>query len=404
MIARMNAALFAAATIVAVASLVACGNGGASEPPVTSYDPAATSKLQFAVGVATIASNGGQNVAYGLNVVETLRQSDGLSGVLYSQPQIIGPSKFDVLISTQTGNEVQAAGADLGTNHITWGTLNQSLWTGPPRGQKQSSTGAFGYGLCPCNADSGPPNGITPLFQAFNLPVYGDNEELFYGGPPAFPAEGPSVVALGWEGYSLGFTDFAVQPVLGAYHLYAAVPPAYTTPQNPTPSPNPDGTPTPAPGVLAATSQLHDLSALPVFSTPTFQADGNGGGTVHLTVPTGATEAMAIVRAIGGSGTGLCVQTHTSDSFYTIVATKPGAQALVLPDQLGPLTSTGQKTASICPNGTYQVYAAAMDYPAYEASYPNNTGQLPRIRGTNGQADLSTSDLLTAQYPNGPRR
>ena len=52
-----------------------------------------------------------------------------------------------------------------------------------------------------------------------------------------FQPEGPSLVALGWEGYSLGFTDFAVQPVIGTYHLYAAVPPAYDTPQNPTPSP-----------------------------------------------------------------------------------------------------------------------------------------------------------------------
>ena len=72
-----------------------------------------------------IASNNGQKIAYGLNEVETLRQSDGLSGVLYDVPMIIGPTSFDVLISTQTGNQVVAAGNDLGTNHITWGTLNQ---------------------------------------------------------------------------------------------------------------------------------------------------------------------------------------------------------------------------------------------------------------------------------------
>lgn len=63
-----------AGAVFATAALVACGNGGASEPPVTSFDPAATSKLQFAVGVATIASNGGATIAYGLNIVETLRQ------------------------------------------------------------------------------------------------------------------------------------------------------------------------------------------------------------------------------------------------------------------------------------------------------------------------------------------
>ena len=205
-----------------------------------------------------MAFNGGKSVAYGLNTVETLRQKDGLSGTLYNVPMIIGPSSFDVLISTETGNEVLYAGSDLGTNHITWGTLNQSNWTGAPRGPKASTTGAFGYGLCPCNSDSGPGNGFTPLFQAFYLPIYGNDEERWYGGPPAFPAEGPSLTALGWEGYSLGFTDFAVQPVVGTYHLYAAVPPAYDTPQNPTPSPGPNGTPTPPPGILAAGAQLDE--------------------------------------------------------------------------------------------------------------------------------------------------
>ncbi len=108
-----------------------CGNGGASEPPITSFDPAATSKLQFAVGVATIAYNGGQSVAYGLNTVATLRQSDGLSGTLYNIPHDHRARRTSTCsISTQTGNEVQSAGADLGTNHITWATLNQSQWTG----------------------------------------------------------------------------------------------------------------------------------------------------------------------------------------------------------------------------------------------------------------------------------
>ena len=389
-----------------VVGLNACGNGGASEPPVTSFDPASTSKLQFAVGIATIAFNGGKSFAYGLNTVETLRQRNGLSGTLYNQPMIIGPSSFDVLISTLTGNEVQSAGADLGTNHITWSTLNQSQWVGAPRGPKQPSTGAFGYGLCPCNSDAGPGNGFTPLYQAYNLPIYGENvygdgAELWYGGPPAFPAAGPSLVALGWEGYSLGFSDFAVNPVLGAYHLYAAVPPAYDTPQNPTPSPNPNGSPTPPPGILAAAAQLTSLAALPAFATPEFRPDGHGGGTVRLTVPAGATEAMAVVHANAKSGvTGSpCVNAHSSDSFYTVVATHAGSNALVLADDLGPLTQSGQKTPTICSKGTYEVYAVGADYPAYQASYPKNLSQLPVIRGPSGQADVTTSDLLTGSYP-----
>jgi hypothetical protein len=379
--------------------LAACGNGGASEPPVTSLDPAATSKLQFVVGVATMAYNRGQSVAYGLNTVLTLRQADGLSGVLYDIPQIIGPTSFDVLTSTQTGNGVQDAGSDFGTNHITWSTLNQPQWAGGARGQKASSTGAFGYGFCPCNSDSGPVNGTSPVYQAFNLPVYGSNLQLFYGGPPAFPAADPAVLALGWEGYSLGFTDFAVQPVLGTYHLYAAVPPAYTTPQNPTPSPNPDGSPTPAPGVLAANAQLADLTPLPPFPTPQFTADGKGGGTVSVQVPQGATEALIIVKALRDSGTGDCVLAHTSDAYYTMVAKHAGFAQVALPDNIGPQTQSGQPSATICPDGTYQVYAVGTDYPAYEAAYPSNLAQLPQIRGSNGQADITTSDFLTGAYP-----
>src|SRR5580700_2706358 len=353
------------------ALLAGCGNGGASEPPVTQFDPAATSKLQFAVGVATIASNNGQSIAYGLNEIETLRQSNGLSGTLFNQPMIIGPSSFDVLISTQTGNEVQSAGADLGTNHITWSTLNQTQWTGPPRGPKASTTGAFGYGLCPCNSDSGPGNGFTPLFQAFNLPVYGNNEERFYGGPPAFPAAGPSVIALGWEGYSLGFTDFAIAPVLGAYHLYAAVPPSYDTPQDPTPSPNPNGSPTPPPGILAASAQITNLTPLPAFAPaiPAFHPDRKGGGTIEVTVPAGVREALAIVRAMGvpsSPSSNTCDLSHTTDSFYTIVTHKTGAQHLVLADELGPLTQSGKKTPSICSGEAYDVYAVGADWPVSE--------------------------------------
>lgn len=397
MTARIHITSFAA--LLFAGALTACGNGGASEPPVASFDPAATSKLQFAVGIATMAFNGGNSVAYGLNTVETLRQRNGLSGTLFNQPQIIGPSSFDVLISTETGNEVQSAGSDLGTNHITWSTLNQSLWTGPPRGPKAASTGAFGYGFCPCNSDSGPPNGVSPLYQAFNLPVYGDNEERFYGGPPAFPAADPSLIALGWQGYSLGFMDFAVKPVLGAYHLYAAVPPAYDTPQNPTPSPNPNGTPTPPPGILAAAAQLAKLTPLPAFSTPSFVPDRKGGGSIGMSVPGGVTEAMAVVRAVGGSGVGLCVQSHLSDTFYTVVTHKNGTQSVSLPDNIGPKTSSGHQTPTICPKGRYQIYAVGTDYPAYEAAYPNNLTQLPVIKSPNGQADVTTSDLLNGTYP-----
>jgi hypothetical protein len=391
-----------AAALLAAATLVACGNGGASEPTVTSLDPAATSKIQFAVGVATITSKAGANVAYGLDIVETLRQQDGLSGTLYNVPMIVGPSSFDVFKSVQTGVTVQYAGSDLGTNHITWATLNQPHWVQPPRGLKQSTSGAFGYGLCACNSDSGPGNGVSPLYESYNLPIYGDTSELWYGGPPAFPAEGPTLRQLGWEGYSLGFTDFAVAPVIGAYHLYAAVPPSYDTPQNPTPSPNPGGSPTPPPGILAASAQLTELAPLPAFSPaiPSLQPDRKGGGTIELTVPARVSEALAIVRAIGiTSGNGTCELSHSTDSFYTIVTHRTGKQQLALADDLGPLTQSGKKTASICPGESYYVYAVGADWPVYESSYPQNLSQLPPIAGRSGRADVTTSDSQEESYP-----
>ncbi len=395
----LRSLFMAAASVCTAAVLCACGNGGSSEPSITSVDPASSSKMQLAVGVATISFNQGQSVAYGLNTVLTLRQQNGLSGTLYNIPQILGPSNFNVLTSTETGNQVQSAGADLGTNHITWGTLNQLQWTGPPQGQKASTTGAFGYGFCPCNSDSGPQNGTSPLYQAFFLPVYGGTEERFYGGPPAYPNFDPSLEALGFLGYSLGFTDFAVQPVIGTYRLYAAVPPAYTTPQNPVPTPGPDGTPTPAPGVLAASAQLTHITPLPAFKTPSFSADGTGGGNVTVTVPKGATEALVVLRALGKSGTGDCVVAHAADAYYTLVANRPGTQTMNLPDNIGPKTQSNQPSATICPSGSYQLYAVGANFPMYESSYPKNLSQLPVIRGSNGQADISTSDVLQGTYP-----
>jgi hypothetical protein len=389
---------FAAAAALGLVLLSGCGNGGASEPLQTSVDPAADSKLQFAVGVATFASANGSKISYGLNEVETLRQTDGLSGTLYNVPTIVGPTTFDVLNSTQTGNEVLGAGSDLGTNHITWGTLNQALWVGPLRGLKQSSSGAFGYGLCACNSDSGPVNGTSPLYQAYNLPIYGNDEELWYGGPPEFPQAGPTVIALGWLGYSLGFTMFAIQPVIGTYHLYAAVPPSYNTPQNPTPSPNPNGTPTPPPGILAAAAQLTSLKPLPALATPTFTPNRKGGAEISVVVPSGTREALVDVFAVHG-GDGTCGQAHSSDSYYTLLSRKPGRQTLTLPDELGPLTQSGEKTPTICHGESYYVYAAVTDYPAYESSYPQNLSELPLIKGPNGQADVSTSDKLFGLYP-----
>ncbi len=108
---------------------------------------------------------------------------------------------------------------------------------------------------------------------------------------------------------------------------------------------------------------------------------------------------MVVVRALGGSGVGACVLAHTADAFYTVLTHGKGAQNLDLPDLLGPQTQSGKPTPSICPKGTYQVYAVGADYPAFEAAYPGNLSEVPTISGSNGQADVTTSDLATGAYP-----
>ncbi|MGB8910533.1 MAG: hypothetical protein WCC84_17445, partial [Candidatus Cybelea sp.] len=66
---------------------------------------------------------------------------------------------------------------------------------------------------------------------------------------------------------------------------------------------------------------------------------------------------------------------------------------------LGPLSQSGQKSATICAKGFYQLYAVGSDWPAYESAYPKNLSQLPLIKGPSGQADITTSDLLSGTYP-----
>ena len=197
--------------------LTACGgSGGNATPPVQNVDPVNSNVLQFAVGVATISQHNGARIAYGLNTVETLRQADGLSGLLDDTPTITGPTTFSVSTSTTANQPLVAtslpatagggggldAGADFGTNRISQATLNDGqyirFYSGPGASvvpTTPSTAGAFGYGFCPCNSSSAPVNGVPQLYVAYSLPIYGGISVLqsigvaqYYGGPPVFPA------------------------------------------------------------------------------------------------------------------------------------------------------------------------------------------------------------------------
>lgn len=379
--------------------LSGCGGGATTQPPTIAEDPVASTTLQFAVGVATISTQGGASVSKGLNVVETLRGSAGLSGVLLDVPSITGPTTLAITNDSVRNLPITAqfAGSDYGTNRITQATLDQPQYSrffaGPLAngiGSVYPSVGAFGYGLCPCNANSGPANGVAPMYSALGLPIYYAPALYYYGGPPLFPSVAPEISAQGFVGYSIGFTDFAIAPVPGAYRLDVAVPPNFQTP------------PTSTAPVLSATAQLTSLAGLPAFATPTFTSDSRGGGSISMTVPAGATEAMAFVEAdplsAGSGALDACNTAHRTTSFYTVLATGSGTHVLSLPDSLGAPDASGAPTASICSQQPYRVYAVAFDYPAYEAAYPNDLSRTPTIAASSGQADISTSDAATGVY------
>ncbi|MBV8638619.1 MAG: hypothetical protein JO322_11070 [Candidatus Eremiobacteraeota bacterium] len=400
--------------------LSACGgtSGGNQTPPVQGVDPVGSNVLQFAVGIATISQNNGAVISHGLNTVETLRQPDGLSGLLNDAPTITGPTTFSISTSTTANAPLVAtslpatagggggldAGADFGTNRISQATLDDGQYIhffGGPGSSvvptTATSAGAFGYGFCPCNSSSAPVNGTPQLYVAYSLPIYGGSSVLstigiaqYYGGPPAFPAISPEIAQAGFTGYSMGFTDFAVAPALGSYSLTVAIPPDATAPNT-----NPGAS-------LSATAQLTSLGGLPLFATPAFQSDGNGGGSVAVSIPAGAMEALVFVQAIGtqnSTATDSCTLSHASTSFYTIRASGIGAQSVTLPDTLGPPATSGAATPTLCHGQSYAVYAAGFDYPAFEAAYPQNVSQSPVITSTSGQADITTSDALAGTYP-----
>ncbi len=366
-----------------LALLCGCGSNSAFQPDVAGVDPVASNKLQFAVGIATIASNGGSTVMYGLNTVETLRQANGLSGSLYNVPAITLPTTMSVPANPSFIDN------DAGTNRITQNTLNEPNIGLPNNGTGTTlaspTAGAFGYGFCECNSNSGPANGFAPLFIAYALPLLGQPGLQYYGGPPAFPAVSSYLVQQNFVGYPLGFTDFAIQPVLGLYKLDVAFPPAFTA--------------SPGASQLSASAQLTSTTPLGVFATPSFTPDRTGGGTLSFSTPSGVTEVLLFVKVNSVSvSSDTCSKAHATTQYLT-VQSSAGTNAVALADNLGPPEANGTATRTICSGESYQVYAAGFDYPAFEAAYPKNLEQTPLITAPSGQADVTTSDAAAGQYP-----
>ena len=403
-----------AATLVG-AVLSACGgsgggnilNGSASNPP-TSQANLNNNKLQLAVGTAFNANDGSTS----LNVVETFRQTNGLSAVLADQVALSGPftvtGKPGAYGTSSTASNCTASpignNVDDGTGSITTspqvplsnaGLVNSTLGT---------FTGAFSYGLAPLNSDQqngtayfpGNPNntagnGYTcsiyggygfwpqPFWAPSGVPSSGTpagDQGVFVVGPPAVPFFNNGTFPAGFAGYSAGFTafEFGAAPPTGTYTMKVTVPTSNAS--------NPSFT---------ATASLNSNApmAAPVLAGT---AENGGGLTGTVTPSAGSVETLVFVWD------------QTAGLFYTVEITGTGAQAWTLPATLGACSGVNCQTSSTAQKPSlnsgdfYQVSAVSFDYQALEAGPPTNTQQTPTIAGASGQVDLAIGTYVTGTY------
>jgi len=376
---------------LAAVTLSGCTAGQVGIPPTQrAVDVSTTTNtLQFAVGTANIAG-----VTTGLNTVVTWRQPNGLDGTLLSTPTITGPAGF-----VNTGSAT-AAGVDSGNATIS-GSPQVTLGTAPIPSTFGTAGGAFAYGFQPGNSVA---SSNAPSFTRYALPFYAPTAVTavpYIGGAPAYPNVRDGTFPSGFVGYPLGFTDFSVAPFAGTYALSLVVPTGFDA----------NGSPTTT--TAKASGTLTNVAPLATITGVTFTPDGAGGGTVSATITDPRiTEAMAIVR-IGGvassaaAGTGACYPTPyqggaTASSngvvYYTArisSITAGGNTFPAIPANLGPKYLTSTPVRSTCVGDKAQVYVVGFDYPAFAAGPPQSVSTTPTIVGAGGQADITTSAVLT---------
>jgi uncharacterized membrane protein YuzA (DUF378 family) len=395
--------------LAASAALFAgCSTNGGSSLPSTSQANIKTNALQLVVGTANI----GQDGTTGLNVVATLRQGNGLSGVLANTPTLTGPAGFVVPAGTGGAYSSSKFGpnVDAGTNHISGspqvplnnaGLVNSTLGT---------FTGVFSYGFGPFNSDQTitagayypgnpnaspgngfgrsnydgssfisaqfPPNGLADPTQP--LPFFSANPFPYVEGPPAVPFFNDGTFPTAFGGYSPGFTTFELPAVPGSYNLSVNVAASNASPVT-----------------YTASATLSNPAVLGPIPMPAFTLDGAGGGSGSVAIPTGVTETMVYVVDVNANSGG--------ESFFTAgPITGTGAQPFTLPDTLGACNGKGCQTGtsaaqSIGPGDTYFVAAVGYDYAAFESGPPGNVQQKPAI--SSGQADITLSPYLVASDP-----
>jgi hypothetical protein len=452
--------------LAAVSSLLtACSQGNSAPPAVTTVPVGSPSysKLQLAVGNATLPGG------FGVNIVSTLRQPNGLSAVLLDTPSISGPWTLPAAAPAGGGPDAYAtindggpSMADFASNALTGTPLTVHLgapacdtagvapagFSQCPAGVTPDTTtfgqsgGVFGMGLQPANsttnttATSYVPYG-QPIFAtaamvaALTGPATGGATAIpgapftTFGGPPSFHDSTSNMGwrdglhnlgsgVLGWD-EGINVVQLPAASATGTYTMNVAIPTGQ----------NSQGQSSFA--TVTASAHLGGTVLPAIPAAPVLALDGAGGGTVTATLPAGATEGYVQIvdwgpngHAGASDGSGANCQgalgTAAFPVYYTIRIV-PGTTTYTLPDTDGPNTTQNGPSAltpspSICtaaqnakavatgtPGDTFTTQEFAVDYPLFEASYPNTTSQAPALTGTAGQADISISPNATSASP-----
>jgi hypothetical protein len=391
--------------VLAGAMLSGCATNGASQIPSTTTANLNSNVLQLAVGTARI----GQDNTVGLNVVATLRQANGLTGVLADQPTLTGPftvpaGMFGAYSSSKYGANVDAGKGQISGSpqeprnnqnlvNSTLGTFTGVTASGfGPFNSDQTTTsiGAYypgipnnstGNGFTYSNYDYGSilaADGTTAF--AINgdptqpLPFFSADPFDYLVGPPAVPFFNDGTFPSAFAGYLPGFEVFEVAPVAGSYNLSAVAQAANV-----------------APVTYKASATL--ASATPLGPTTVTFTPSNGGGSGQVVVPAGVTETEVFITDA------------TAGTFYTVgPLTGTGTVNFTLPGNLGPCAGTGCQNGSgakpsIASGDTWYAAAVGYDYPAFESEPPGNKSQKPTIVGSNGQADITMSPIINGTAP-----
>ena len=427
---------FAAASFV----LAACSSSQFQPPAVQQPNNGSPSysDLQFVVGTANIYG------IPGLNLVSTMRQPNGLTADLVNTPTLSGPFNLSTFPTTGTAGGGPDPYATIygGGPSTTEKAANQIMGTSQnvrqgtpaceaapcPTGVTPNTT-TFGQsggiermGIFPGNST---PGGAPTSFVPYTDPIYvptpkpGQTPEptwVPWGGPPAYDDSGDGLgtrdgthhaLGQGVLGVFTGMTVFQLTPVAGQYTLSSQIPTGLNSSNQPTYA------------TVSANATLNSIALLPTITAPVFVPDANsdGGGTLSVVLPPGATEGLVTIKDVGpGTPSNANCQgplgTALAPVYYTIEFTSSGT--ITLPPTIGPNTGSGTTltpSPSLCsaaanttangsptPADSYVVQYFAMDYPLYEASKPSNLQQAPSLAGGNGQADITIS-LPSAATP-----